>query len=276
MRFVLLHELLGLSAAQADTTMAQAIPRLENPPDSSFRIASGINPHAPYSVGRELRNLIRDYLAGHPGVPCAWHLHESCDEINYFATGTGTLAELLASLGSPAPFDETPACAAMEFLGREGLLNSVNIAFHLNFSTDDEAQLFAAPRGVVHCPPAHAYFGREPFPMYRMMNAGANVCLGTDSLASGQTLSMFEVLRMAAREFPFLSGGQLLALVTTNPARMTVLANAPPLGVIARGAAADFASFSAPATVTRELRALLMDSRTEVRDVFVAGAQLNG
>ena len=43
---------------------------------------------------------------------------------------------------------------------------------------------------VVHCPRTHAYFGHRPYPLAKMLAAGVNVALGTDSCASNPDLSL--------------------------------------------------------------------------------------
>ena len=151
------------------------------------------------------------------------------------------------------------------------------MAFHLNFPAPGDGQFFAAPRLVAHCPGTHAYFARPPFPMWELMSAGANIGLGTDSLASGDTLSMFEMMRMAGRAFPFLDGPQLLGLATTNPGKSRLLQGPwGALGVIDRYAAADFVLLETPALLTGDLRAALMAPEAHVAATYIAGAKVSG
>ena len=58
---------------------------------------------------------------------------------------------------------------------------------------------------VVHCPRSHDYFRHPPFLRERLANAGVNLCLGTDSLATTRKtgkqkpeLNMFEEMRALA------------------------------------------------------------------------------
>lgn len=281
LRYFLFCEVLGLAEETADRTFQAAEDHTRRVAgegggsDSPRRLHGvGINPHAPYSVGPYLRRRLRDYLTARPEALCSWHLGETRAEVELFEKGTGELAEFLSRNNLPFPFGQVPGCDPVTYLEREGLLDQCDMAFHLNWFPPEKARHFAAPRAVVHCPSTHAYFDREPFPMMRLLQAGANVCLATDSLASSETLSMLEVLRIAAREFPALTGPQLLDLVTRNPARSRVLSGAPaPLGVIAKGAAADFAALATPAEglLTRPLRDILLDEATHVALTIVAG-----
>jgi cytosine/adenosine deaminase-related metal-dependent hydrolase len=63
-----------------------------------------------------------------------------------------------------------------------------------------------------------------------------NICLGTDSLASNQSLSLFDEMRAFEKMFPGSSPEEILQMVTVNPAR-ALLEDA--LGRIRRGFRAD-------------------------------------
>jgi cytosine/adenosine deaminase-related metal-dependent hydrolase len=66
---------------------------------------------------------------------------------------------------------------------------------------------------------------------------GVNLCTGTDSLASTDSLSLLGELRRLARVEPWLRAEELLRTITTNPARALRRENA--LGKIVPGALAD-------------------------------------
>jgi cytosine/adenosine deaminase-related metal-dependent hydrolase len=104
--------------------------------------------------------------------------------------------------------------------GDFGLLQQFNPKFH-----------------IVHCPRSHDYFEHSPFELDRVRSLGFNVCLGTDSLASNDTLSLFDEMRAFQKQFPTVSGEEILKMVTANPARALHQENA--LGKIRSGAFAD-------------------------------------
>ena len=49
---------------------------------------------------------------------------------------------------------------------------------------------------VVHCPGAHLYFGRPPFPWRRWCRAGVPIALGTDSLARNREVDMLREMAL--------------------------------------------------------------------------------
>lgn len=276
LRHALMFECLGTNEDSAAKSLSLALARIDESKQLNHPMlaAVGISPHAPYSVGKKLRQMLRGTSA--PELPFAWHLHESADEMELFKTGGGSIRDLLSKLKLPLPFEEVPGKTPLDFLADEQLEESIDVAYHLNFASDTEAARFAAPRAIVHCPGTHRYFEREPFPMWRYLNAGANVCLGTDSMASSDTLSMLENLRLAAAEFPVLTGCQLLDLVTRHPAKAKVFAGlAKPLGVIARGAFADFTALQMNGPLMRNMRDVLLDDSTRIGSVYAAGCRLN-
>ena len=278
LRHFVLYELLGLSDARAGDRVDESLPKLEpkSGPNASRLLGTGVNPHAPYSVGPALRERLKSLLADRPELLCAWHLAETGDEEELLRECSGSIAEFLQRRGLPFPAEGVPASgrsAATELLNHAGLLERCDLAFHLNCGTDMDYQYFRAPRAVVHCPGTHAFFERTAFPMAAVLGLGANVCLGTDSLASADTLSMLEVLRMAAQEFEFLSGPQLLDMVTRNPARIRGLIGdiSAAIGSLDVGHPADFVALSCEVNAMRSVREMLVDRETEICGVYIAG-----
>ncbi|MCX7020080.1 MAG: amidohydrolase family protein [Candidatus Sumerlaeota bacterium] len=232
----------------------------------------GVNPHAPYTVGAALRARLLVFLRNNPGIRCAWHLCESSAEMQLFEHGDGPMADFLSRHGLDAVFDDIPRCRPDEFLARENLLDRCDVAFHMNHPIPETGAFFRAPRMITHCPATHEYFHREPFPLWQLMNDGANIALGTDSGASSDSLSMLDMLRMAGRTFPSLTGPQLLNLAGHNAAQSCVLReHDPPLGVISRDAAADFVAIDHPAGLSGDLREILMSPDTRIASLWIAG-----
>jgi len=85
----------------------------------------------------------------------------------------------------------------------------------------------------VHCPRSHDYFGHSRFAFERLRALGFNICLGTDSLASNEDLSLFAEMRAFQKVFPTISPEAILRMVTANPA--TALRQENALGRIRRG-----------------------------------------
>ena len=114
------------------------------------------------------------------------------------------------------------------------------IVAHLNELTESDFDLLERSNSkfhIVHCPRSHNYFGHSPFAFERLRSLGFNVCLGTDSLASNESLSLFDEMRAFQKNFPQVSPEEILQMVTVNPARALRYENA--LGQIRPGFGAD-------------------------------------
>jgi cytosine/adenosine deaminase-related metal-dependent hydrolase len=273
-RHFLFHEVVGLTQDRAEVTLSAA---LADRKDGSLCVGHGINPHAPYSVGPYLRMRLRQMLKEKTDLLCAWHLAESTDEVKLFSSATGPMVEFLQSLGLPLPFTEAVAggkgsTTPQEFLMQEGLYERCDYAFHLNHPVREDFAQFRFPHAVVHCPGTHQYFNRPDFPMLALLEAGVNVCLGTDSLASSGSLSMLEALQSCARQWPELNQKQLLDLVTLNPARTRIFGNVPAaFGILKHGATADFTVLRSHPTSGHEIKEQLLSPETAVSATVVAG-----
>ena len=112
-------------------------------------------------------------------------------------------------------------------LARNGMLGENLLAVHANLLADGDAALLGKHRvPVVHCPRSHGYFQHPPFQCQQLAEAGVNICLGTDSLATVRTagkqkleLNLFEEMRALAAREPELSASGHLRMATVNGAR---------------------------------------------------------
>ena len=115
----------------------------------------------------------------------------------------------------------------VEYLQRCGVLGGRLIAAHANYLGKLDPALLARRKvHVAHCPRCHEYFHHDKSPLRRLLKAGVNVCLGTDSLASickprhqHIELSLFDEMRTLCKRAPWLSPRRIVAMATLNGAR---------------------------------------------------------
>lgn len=203
------------------------------------RMHIGVSPHAPYTLEPDGLTACAN-RAQDAGLPICIHLAETRDEEAFTMNAEGPLAEHLKRLGV---WDAEITAAGVRPVGlvdRCGLLTSRTVAAHANYVTDAEIALLAR-RGtsVAYCPRTHAAFGHEPHPYRAMIEAGVNVCIGTDSLASNPSLSVLDDLRFLWRRGDGLDAETLLRLGTLNGA--IALGWSDSAGAIAPGMPADLA-----------------------------------
>ena len=129
----------------------------------------------------------------------------------------------------------------LRHLIENGLIRQDCIVAHLNELDDRDLELLGGTEWrnlqIVHCPKSHRFLHHKRFPLEKLMERGLNICLGTDSLASNDSLDLFAEMRVANENFPTLTTRDLLEMVTTRPARALKLERS--LGKIAPGYLAD-------------------------------------
>jgi cytosine/adenosine deaminase-related metal-dependent hydrolase len=217
-------------------------------------IRPGLSPHAPYTLGADLFVEVRR-AADARGWPVSTHLHETQDEIAFVERGEGSLHSWL-SLLQFLPRDWQPAgVRPIRMLADAGFFSGPVLVAHANYLTDDDiAVLAGSGSSVAFCPRSHAFFKHKDHPWRRLLAAGVNVCLGTDSLASCPSLSVLDEAK-----FLFAQGGAepqlLLAMATRRGARALSLEDVT--GDLREGLAAEFCVIEPTAAGHEPLAAIL-------------------
>jgi cytosine/adenosine deaminase-related metal-dependent hydrolase len=216
-------EMIGLTTRRLPSAILQeAVEKIVSLKTS--RGLAGLSPHAPYTTLPELLRLSAE-TARRQGWRLCTHVGESALEFEMFSHGRGEMFEWLKRSGRDV--SDCGLCSPVKHLERYGMLGPNLLAVHVNYLARGDALLLGERKvNVVHCPRSHAYFRHSPFPLARLARAGANICLGTDSLGSVHTsrrhppeLSMFEEMRALAGREPELSPKSILRMATINGAR---------------------------------------------------------
>ena len=181
----------------------------------------GLAPHALFTASTDLFRRCGE-IAQRDHLRLTTHLAESREEIAMYRDASGPLYEFIKSIGRPMDDcgNETPLGLFVGALDKRALPHW--IIAHLNELTESDFELLERSDSkfhVVHCPGSHKYFGHSPFAFDRLRSLRFNVCLGTDSLASNETLSLFDEMRAFQKNFPRVSPDEILQMVTVNPAR---------------------------------------------------------
>ncbi len=143
--------------------------------DEQIKLAYG--PHAPYTCPPELLREIRD-RAVRTGIPIHIHVSESLAEIEQITGQYGATPGVhLDSLGF---FDASVLCA------------------HCVHLTDEEIALFVRTgTAASHNPMSNLKLGCGVARLPEMLAAGMRLTLGTDSVASNNSLDLFEEIKLA-------------------------------------------------------------------------------
>ena len=164
-------------AVDADDYLARGLAmrdELKDEPLLSFAFA----PHAPYTISDTTFGRINT-LTEQLGLPIHTHIHETDDEIR----------DSLKQYGM----------RPLERLARLGLLGPNFIGVHAVHVNDAEIGLLAQHGcHVAHCPSSNLKLASGIAPVAKLLRAGVNIGLGTDSAASNNRLDLFAEMRLAA------------------------------------------------------------------------------
>ncbi len=184
----------------------------------------GLAPHALFTASANLYRRCEE-IAQCENILLTTHLAEAREEMSMFHDASGPLYEFLKSIGRDMSDcgHETPFAWFAKIAGAPAGRTLITewIVAHLNELAESDFELLEESTSklhVVHSPRSHAYFGHSRFPFERLRSLGFNICLGTDSLASNEDLSLFAEMRAFQRSEPAFSPKEVLEMVTGNAA----------------------------------------------------------
>jgi aminodeoxyfutalosine deaminase len=188
------------------------------------RCSASLSPHAPYSTLPELLQLCAE-TARQRNWRITTHVAESGQEFEMFLEAHGKMFDWLAR--NHRDNSDCGHGSPVQHLEQNKMLGENLLAVHVNLLARGDATLLGKNAvHVVHCPRSHNYFQHPPFLHERLVNAGVNLCLGTDSLSTTRKtgkrkleLNMFEEMRALAVNDRKLSPAEILRMATVNGAR---------------------------------------------------------
>jgi 5-methylthioadenosine/S-adenosylhomocysteine deaminase len=127
-------------------------------------------------------------------------------------------------------------------LDRLGCLDDHGVFVHcIGFSDEDIRRVAAAGASVAWCPASNLFMFNVTCKVRKLLEAGVNVCIGTDSTHTG-SVNLLEEMRLARETYRRMYGeelaaGRIAAMVTANPAKAFRLQDRT--GSIAPGRLAD-------------------------------------
>ena len=239
-------------------------------------ILPGLSPHAPHTLSAAFfRDVAR--LAERQSVPLAIHLAESREELDFFFDSTGKIAELLyPHVGwqnyIPSPQKTTP----VEYLDRLGILSAAPTVIHCVHVNHADAELLAKHGAkVVLCPRSNDKLDVGKAPAYLFKKLGIPLALGTDSLASNDSLSLQDEMIFLMQNFPgVFSAGEVLHMATLGGARAIGLDHET--GSLEKGKRADFLVMSLENIPKEEDLPGAVIEEGKLREVFIKGELLKG
>ncbi len=248
---VVFLELLAWDPAKAGATLGWAEGRLAGTkpqlrPGLEVRLAA----HAPHSCSPALLRGLADR-----GGPAAIHLAESIPEAAFLRDGSGGWQAFLDGRGlGDVPFPP-PAASPVGYADSLGVLHARLVAAHA-VQVDAADREVLARRGVhvVLCPRSNRNLGVGTADVLGLLAAGVRLSLGTDSLASVETLDVLDDAVLLHRSFPQVPPSAIVRMATLGGAEALGF---PDLGAIEPGRRAALAFAPGPSRLDDPYELLL-------------------
>lgn len=213
-------ELFNFQPMEAEITFTAGVDRYHAAIISHQR--ASIVPHAPYSVPPNLFNLI---AANHKTNNSPWCIHnqESLAENELFQNGRGTLSECFQSMGIemnwlvPCGKNSLPAI-------RNYFPDNTNLLLvHNTYTSSQDIDFLETENILDHtwfsiCAKANMYIENRLPDIPMLFERGCKITIGTDSLASNDSLSIIDELKTIHAAFPQVPVETLLTWATSNGA----------------------------------------------------------
>lgn len=215
-------ESIGFTEANAERSFGFALKTYEAfaaQPAHNTLLRQSITPHAPYSVSAALFRLIDAHTG--PGI-LAIHNQESEAEGHFYMKKEGAVRDLLSALGiDDSIFQPTGMSSIRSYL--QWLSHGRPFIFVHNTYTaaDDIEHVHNTVKNAFWClcPGANQYIENRLPDVQMFRNAGADICVGTDSLASNHRLCILSELTDIKNNTTGIEWEELLRWATHNGAR---------------------------------------------------------
>jgi len=268
-RQTLLLEVLGFLPSSVEPIIKYLESTLNHELNDNGLISYGLAPHAPYSVSPELFQGVKR-LSEKYDCPISCHVAEFPEELQFLQDGSGDMKDFLVELGVYDDCWVPPAKSPAQYLDSLGVLDSL-VAVHLNLVGNDLNLLKSRKVKSVFCPQSTRWFGREKYmPVRELLDLGMVVGLGTDSLASNESLNFLDELRAAEAMLVDVSQEEILFMATRGGAETVGMG----CGVIERGRPADLVGFRVQGGGTNWHSIPFEPERSEVDFVMMNGEKM--
>lgn len=210
-------ELYGFSPSRAQTAYANGLELLSKLPKGM----ASLTPHAPYSVSKQLLQLINDHCTLHK-APLTIHTQESKAENDFFEYATGKTFNRIHSFGIDLTAHLATHQSAMHHIAPLLPTTLRTQYVHNTFATAHDVELAQALNPTTYwclCPNANMYIENSLPNIPMLLQHNALITLGTDSLASNDQLCIVAEMKTLQHYYPQLTTVMLVQWATHNGAQ---------------------------------------------------------
>ena len=248
-----------------------------------------VSPHAPYTVSPDLFKLCCQWAQKNKSLVLT-HLAESKEEIIWFQEGHSRLDDYLKAVLPPSKKSKQEIVDGIDWkkkgktstrhLFEENLLDKNVLAAHLvEINGEDMDLLKRSQTACVHCPRSNFNLNNGAMKLKTFLELGIPTGLGTDSLASTETLSMLDEAKFAfSMHQKSLEdcAYRLLRLITIDSAK--AISKEDEIGSIKPGKRADLVELESLTSLdnleSEEIYRHIVSGKVKVKSVYINGTKV--
>jgi cytosine/adenosine deaminase-related metal-dependent hydrolase len=175
--------------------------------------------HAPHTTDPFLLQAVKKQTR-EEDLPFSIHLAESDAESDFIAGKKGPWGDFLTLRGIDTSLWPIGSKSPVQYLDDLGLLDASTLAVHLLNIDEKDLDILARTRTRICLCPRSNYNLHGKIPdIGKMLEKNLAPALGSDSLASCDSLSIFDEMAFIRRKYPNIDPVQILSMATINGAR---------------------------------------------------------
>jgi 5-methylthioadenosine/S-adenosylhomocysteine deaminase len=177
-----------------DLTVQPQLSSTEDWAQRRLRLSLGVSPHSPYTVSGSLFQKVKEYCDAE-GLPLCIHAAESAAESELLERGAGPIMQSYRTRGIEWT---PPRCSPIRYLNGLGVIAESTLLVHCVRLADEDFEIIKSKNaGVAHCPKSNWKLGHGSMDLRTMDQRKVRVGLGSDSVASNNSMDFFEEIRFA-------------------------------------------------------------------------------
>lgn len=218
-------ERFGLSADISSTSFDSGIALLNVLKE--LNLQGSLSPHAPYSVSDKLINKIIKHCNDNQFIMSIHH-QESESEAELFVSGRGPMLERFQRMGISTVGFEAKGKSSAAWLADKIHENQKIMLVHNTASNKKDVQTILAKTKNAYfclCPKANLFISNRLPDLRMLLEEKCELLIGTDSLASNDSLDILDELRTLQSAFPFIDSSDLFRWASFNGAKALGMEN---------------------------------------------------
>lgn len=184
-----------------------------------YPISTSYAGHAPHTTSPSLLKKIKSE-SSLKKLPFSIHLSESETEIEFITTGKGDWANFLSSRNIDFANWPVPEKSPVKYLSKLKILDKNTLCVHLTYADKNDFQILKdSESSICLCLRSNLNLHNRLPDLKTIDEMNIDFCLGTDSLASCDSLSIFDEMSFLSENYNFISPKKIFESGTINGAK---------------------------------------------------------